>query len=62
MMIDLDDVRIRGSVRRTPNNMARITIDYPREEPYRRRIMSALAGLIDPDRVPNIEDSTEGAH
>lgn len=51
MLIDLSDVRVR--CRPGPDGLARLTIDYPRTEEYRIRVLEAVAELIRPQMAGN---------
>ena len=60
MMLDLRDpmdVRIRSSVRRVPGDRIRITIDYPQDQAYHNRVMTALSDIIRPVAPPAPEAS-----
>jgi hypothetical protein len=59
MLLDLTDSRLRATVRRidedTPNERARLVLDYPVDPPYPERVMQALSDLLRP-----AEEVTEG--
>jgi len=57
MLLDLEDVRVRVFTRRMPHDRARLTLDYPRTEEYRRRVLDALADLLREAEKPS--DTTE---
>ena len=50
MVIDLADIRVRTAL--TADCRTRLTIEYPTEEPYRRRAMFALAEFLRPEPRP----------
>jgi hypothetical protein len=48
MVLDLEDLRIRASLRRLTGDRVRLVLDYPAEECYRNRVLKALADLLRP--------------
>ncbi len=48
MVLDLDDNNIQASLKLMPNNMARLTITYPRVQPYSTRVLTYLFRLLQP--------------
>ena len=50
MLLDIDDERLRLRVTFPAPDRARLTIEYPREEAYRRRVLAALSDLLRPPR------------
>ena len=51
MVLELDDEHIRASLKLMPNNMARLTITYPRVQPYHDRVLTSLSRLLRPAPV-----------
>ena len=48
MLLDLEDVQIRASIRRVASDRIRLVLEYPREDHYRDRVLAALADLLRP--------------
>jgi hypothetical protein len=48
MLLDLEDVQIRVRIVRIADDKIRLTLEYPRAETYRNRVMNALADLLRP--------------
>jgi len=48
MLINLDDGQLRATLRLRANNRVRLILDYPGEEPYRSRVLTALSDLLRP--------------
>lgn len=50
MLLDIEDERVRLKLTFPSQSTARLTLEYPREEAYRVRVMAALAAMLHPDR------------
>ena len=56
MILDLDDSNIHASLKLMPNNMARLTITYPRIQPYYSQVLIYLFRLLKP--APTHQDKS----
>lgn len=50
MYLDLADIQIRASIKRISGDRIRLVLEYPREDVYRDKIMSALSELLKPPK------------
>lgn len=48
MRLDIEDDRLRARIGPIRENMLRLVLEYPREEPYPERVRTALADLLRP--------------
>jgi hypothetical protein len=46
--VDIDDGRLRVKVATTAPGFSRLTLDFPQEQPYVRRVMAALSDFLRP--------------
>ncbi|GEM_PF-6495294 len=64
MVLDIADKHIQASLKLLPNNRARITITYPRVQPYHDQVLHSLSRLLKPSPVrggqPVVAEPTGG--
>ena len=48
MVLDIVDKHIQASLKLLPDNMARLTIVYPRVQPYHDQVLNSVARLLKP--------------